>query len=117
VADLSPYLQQGVQDLATLFGLDWEQWSDDKQAQAATVLSIVTAMASSYTRTNGFTAGVPCDAIRCVVLTASARLITNPSGTLFAESEGPSSIEYRSSFTGWAAMELYVLNRFTTLAV
>ncbi|WP_237394359.1 hypothetical protein [Mycobacterium paraintracellulare] len=76
------------------------------------MLTIITAMASSYTRGQGFTAGVPNDEIRAVILTASARLISNTSGLTFSEIEGPSQIEYNSAFSGWTVGELVVLNRF-----
>ncbi|BCP10433.1 hypothetical protein MINTM020_25310 [Mycobacterium paraintracellulare] len=93
-------------DLQTLLG------STVSQEQATVVLTIITAMASSYTRGQGFTAGVPNDEIRAVILTASARLISNTSGLTFSEIEGPSQIEYNSAFSGWTVGELVVLNRF-----
>lgn len=84
--------------------------------QATAVLSIVTAMASAYTRGQGFTAGVPNGEIRAVILTAAARLASNTSGLLRDEAEGPSSVSYRSAFTGWTTAELYVLNRYRVRA-
>ncbi|WP_233465597.1 hypothetical protein [Mycobacterium intracellulare] len=76
------------------------------------MLTIITAMASSYTRGQGFTAGVPNDEIRATILTASARLISNTTGLTFSEVEGPSQIEYTSAFSGWTVGELFVLNRY-----
>lgn len=94
-------------DLQTLLG------STVSQEQATAVLAIITAMASSYTRGQGFTAaGMPNDEIRAVILTASARLISNATGLTFSEVEGPSQIEYTSAFSGWTVGELFVLNRF-----
>ena len=84
--------------------------------QGTAVLSIVTAMASAYTRGQGFTAGVPNGEIRAVILTASARLISNTTGLLYDELEGPSQISYRSAFSGWTVAELFVLNRYRVSA-
>lgn len=95
-----------VSDLAALTG------TAVSQDRGAAVLSIVTAMASSYTRGQGFTAGVPNDEIRAAILTASARLLSNATGLTFSEVEGPSQIEYTSAFSGWTVGELFVLNRF-----
>lgn len=82
------------------------------QEQGAAVLTIITAMASAYTRGQGFTAGAPNDEIRAVILTASARLISNATGLLYNQVEGPSQIQYSSAFSGWTVAELLVLNRY-----
>lgn len=86
------------------------------EEQGAAVLLIITAMASSYTRGEGFTHGVPAEAIRAVILTASARLIANARGLLLTESVGPEHIEFRSAFNGWTTGELLVLNRYRVRA-
>lgn len=99
-----------VDDLGALLG---RQVSEE---QGLTCLQVVTAMASAYTRGAGFTAGVPNDEIRAVILSASARLLSNPSGLAYDETEGPSSVSYRSAFNGWTAAELFVLNRFRVQA-
>lgn len=99
-----------VSDLAALTG------TAVSQEQGAAVLSIVSAMASAYTRGQGFTAGVPNDEVRAVILTASARLISNATGLLYNEVEGPSQIQYSSAFSGWTVGELFVLNRYRTRA-
>jgi hypothetical protein len=80
--------------------------------QASAVLGIVTSMAKSYVRGQGFSGGVPNDELAAVILTAAARLLSNPRGLLIDETEGPSSVSYRSAFTGWTVAELFVLNRF-----
>ncbi|BCO71430.1 hypothetical protein [Mycobacterium intracellulare] len=95
-----------VSDLAALTG------TAISQEQGAAVLTIITAMASAYTRGQGFTAGVPNDEIRAVILTASARLVSNATGLTYSETEGPSAIEYSSAFSGWTLGELFVLNRY-----
>ncbi|WP_234817799.1 hypothetical protein [Mycolicibacterium sphagni] len=86
-------------------------------AQGAVVLSIVQSMAESYTRSVGFTNGVPNPAIRAVILTAAARLLSNSRGLLFDEAEGPSSVSYRSAFSGWTLAEQAVLNRYRVRAL
>jgi hypothetical protein len=80
--------------------------------QGQAVLSIVTAMASAYTRGRGFFNGEPNADIRAVILSASARLLSNPRGLLYDETVGPESVSYRSAFTGWTVAELVTLNRY-----
>lgn len=99
-------------DLALLLGRQ-----DLDSGQAVQVLTIITAMASAYTRGVGFTNGEPNESIRAVILTASARLISNAAGLLRDETEGPSSVSYRSAFNGWTVAETYVLNRFRRLGL
>jgi hypothetical protein len=84
--------------------------------QGAAVLQVVTAMARSYTRNVGFTDGEPNDEIRAVILSASARLLSNPRGLLIDETKGPESVSYRSVFSGWTVAELFVLNRYRVTA-
>jgi hypothetical protein len=86
------------------------------EEQGSAVLSVITAMATAYTRDIGFTGGVPNDAIKAVILTGASRLISNSSGLLLDETEGPSSVSYRSAFTGWTISELGVLNRYRVRA-
>lgn len=99
-----------VSDLAALTG------RAVSTEQGTAVLTIVTAMASAYTRGLGFASGVPCDEIRAVILTASARLVSNASGLLYQESEGPSNISYSSAFEGWSIAELFVLDSYRVKA-
>lgn len=84
--------------------------------QGQAVLSIITAMASAYTRGQGFTNGVPNAEIRAVILAAAARLLSNPRGLLVDETEGPAAVSYRSAFTGWSVAESFVLNRYRVRA-
>jgi hypothetical protein len=104
-----------VENLGALLG--WVDPSDDQVDQANEVLGIVTAMASAMTRERGFTAGVPNEQIKAVILTASARLISNATGLLYTEVEGPSQISYASAFTGWTVAETYVLSRYRVSAL
>ena len=53
-------------------------------AIAGQALPIVTAMARSYTRDNGFIGSEPAEDIAAVILTATARLVSSP-----GQLEGP----------------------------
>ena len=70
--------------------------------------TIVTAMARSYTRDQGFTGDEPADDIAAVITTATARLVANPEQ--IATDVGAVSI--RGGFTGWTLAETFVLNRY-----
>ncbi|WP_235848002.1 hypothetical protein [Mycolicibacterium holsaticum] len=80
------------------------------------MLSIVASMAKSYCRANWADAEMPDD-VSAAVLTASARLLSNPSGLLRDETHGPESVSYRSSFTGWSVAERIVLDRYRVKAL
>lgn len=86
------------------------------QEQGNLVIQIVTSMASAYTRGVGFVAGVPNSDIRAVILTASARLISNSSTLLWDNAVGPESVSYRSAFTGWSLVERLTLDRYRVQA-
>jgi hypothetical protein len=85
--------------------------------QGNAVLAIVSAMAREHTRGRGFTAGVPNEGIRAVILTASARLLFNSTGLLYDEVHGPDSVSYRSAFNGWTLVERIVLDRYRVTAI
>ncbi|WP_099025628.1 hypothetical protein [Mycolicibacterium palauense] len=82
------------------------------ESQASAVLDVVTALAASYTRGLGFTGGEPNADVRCVILSASARLLTDTTQITADRSMGPFSVSYRAGFDGWTTAELYVLNRY-----
>lgn len=86
-------------------------------SQSEAVIGIVSALAASYTRGQGFTAGVPADDVRAVILSASARLLSDPTGNLRSETAGPFSKTYGNGFVGWTVAELAVLNRYRARAV
>ena len=75
-------------------------------------LSIVAEYAKSYTRGNGFdpVTGNPNDALAAVILTATARLIANPS-QLAGRSIGGLQLNYRP-WQGFTVGEQLVLNRY-----
>jgi len=81
-------------------------------SHAEAVIATVSAHAKSYTRGRGWdTEGNPYDDVRAVILTASARLLTNPTQITSERSMGPFSTSYRPN-DGWSTAELYVLNRY-----
>lgn len=73
-------------------------------------LEMVTAFARAYTRGRGFTDGVPADDIAAVIVTATARLIANPEGTI-TETVGSFAIRY-SDVQGFNLVEQMVLNSY-----
>jgi hypothetical protein len=96
-------------DLAALLGPDL----DVDTGQANAVLSIVTALAKSHTRDNGFDDdGVPNADVRAVILTASARLLAHPRQSALGETLGPQSATFGSGFQGWSLVEQSALNRY-----
>lgn len=85
--------------------------------QASAVIDVVTALASAYTRGQGFTEGEPGPDVRAVILSASARLIADTSQIMSEEAMGPFSVSYRAGFDGWSVAELAVLNRYRARAL
>ncbi|GAA2803050.1 hypothetical protein [Mycolicibacterium pallens] len=92
-------------DLAALAG------REVNHDQAEAIISIVTARAASHTRGRGFTAGVPADDIWSVILTASLRMLADPSGAVTEQRMGPFSVSLKP-FEGWTTSELMTLNRY-----
>lgn len=86
-------------------------------ALARETLPIITAMARSYTRGNGFTDGEPNEDIRAVIITATARLMTNPGQLAVDETVGSFSKSIRGGFAGWTLAETFVLNRYRVRAL
>lgn len=100
-------------DLTTFVGKEVpEDQAEAFAARAEAVIAIVSAMASSYTRGKGFTGGEPNNDVRAVILTASARLLTDTSQITSEHVMGPFSVRFRNGFEGWTVNELYVLNRY-----
>lgn len=96
-------------DLEAFLGLP----VDPVQAEAH--LGTVTAFARAYTRGRGFTDGEPTEEIAAVILTATTRLLTNPTGTI-SQSTGPFNIR-PGSFHGWNIVETLVLNSYRQRAM
>lgn len=73
---------------------------------------IIAAMARSYTRGQGWTAGPPvtvADDLAAVITTATARLLSNPAQS---EMEQVGPYTRRGAFNGWTLAETFVLNRY-----
>lgn len=100
-----------VSDLSGLLGETVDS------SRGAAVLSIVSAMAKAYTRGRGWTDDTPVEEIRAVILTASARLLSNSRGLQYSESAGPESVDYRSAFTGWTVPERICMDRWRVKAL
>ncbi len=93
------------------------QGSYTAEARFSAVLGIVSTLAKSYTRGHGWTDGQPAEDIDAVILTAAARLVTNPGQISAAEGMGGLTVDWRAGFTGWTLVELAVLNRYRDMAV
>lgn len=82
------------------------------------VVPLITTLAKSYTRGQGFTGNVPTNAdIEAVIVTASARLAANGSQLRQGTTAGIYTQDLRSSFEGWTLAELAVLNRYRKRAM
>jgi len=85
--------------------------------QANAVLGIVSAMASGYTRGQGFASGDPAPDVKAVILSASARLLADTSQIIQSEQMGPFVTQYVGDHAvQWSTAELYVLNRYRVMA-
>jgi hypothetical protein len=82
---------------------------------AGAAISVVTALAKAYVR--GGEDWETNDEIDAVIITAAARLVTNPSQLGNDETLGPFSRSLRGGFTGWTLAELAALNRYRKLAM
>lgn len=89
-----------------------QPYGDADYDKATAVIGVVAALAKSYTRGQGFTAGEAAEDIGAVILSASARLISDTSQNIQEQRQGPFSVSYREGFTGWTTAELSVLNRY-----
>lgn len=70
----------------------------------------VANLARAYTRGKGFVDGAPVDDIASVIVTATARLVTNPTLDK-SESIGSYSVS-AGSFYGWSLVEQSILNGY-----
>jgi len=77
-------------------------------------VAIVTAMVSAYTRGRGFVGGVPTDDLTAVIVTSTARLISNPTNDTSEQLGG--YVSRPGTLDGWTLPELAVLNRYRVRA-
>lgn len=83
-----------------------------------TVVPIVTVLAKSYTRGQGFDAGEPNQEIAAVIVTASARLAGNgPQLRRKRVDDVEDDYSPLSSSFGWSLAEQAVLNRYRVQAM
>lgn len=80
---------------------------------AGEIVPVVTVLAKSYVRDNGFTGAVPNDEIAAAIITASARLVANPEQL----STDVGSVSTRGGWQGWNLAELAVLHRYRKRAM
>src|SRR5687767_4459132 len=71
---------------------------------------LVTAFVRSYVRGQGFDQYDDMEEdLRAVIITATARLVVNPSQQIF---EAADSYQARGSFSGWSLAEIGILHRY-----
>lgn len=87
-------------------------------ALAEQSVAVITAMARSYTRDRGFDEdGTPAEAVAAVILTATARLMSNREQLPSDTTAGPFSKRTYAGFNGWSLAETFVLNRYRKRAL
>lgn len=98
--------------------LDRKGCGDDPETDSgvAAAVETITALAKAYTRSRGFTAEGPNADIAAVIVTAAARLISNPRQFTYETHVGQSPRAWRGGFTGWSLAEQAALNRWRVRA-
>lgn len=81
-------------------------------ALAADHAGIISQMCLAYTRGGGFADGVPNDELAAVIVTAAARLVSNPQQVPY----DVGGLSIRGGFTGFSLAEYRVLNRYRAKA-
>ena len=77
-------------------------------ALAGVHLPLITEMARTHTRGVGFTDGIPNEAIAAVIVSATARITSNPASKQMDQA-GPFTTRY-TVFQGWSLLERSVLD-------
>lgn len=77
-------------------------------------LPLVASFVRAYTRGNGFTGQQATDELCAVIVTATARLVNNPTGDTL-QTAGPFTVR-PGVFNGFTLLEQLVLNRYRTRA-
>ncbi|VEG40301.1 Uncharacterised protein [Mycolicibacterium flavescens] len=86
------------------------------EASAEQAIPVVTTMVKAYVRGSG-EGWAPNEELEAVIVTAAARLITNPGGIPVDNQAGQFTHSLRGAFTGWTLAELAVLNRYRKRAL
>lgn len=84
-------------------------------ATAEQAIPVVTTMVKAYVR--GGPDWVANDELDAVIVTAAARIVSNPSGLSQDITAGPFTQSLRGAFQGWTLAELFVLNRYRKRAM
>lgn len=90
---------------------------DPNSTPVSTVVRLLTALARSHTRGNGFDGDEPNAEIAAVITLAAARLAANGSQLNHTTTLGPIATDLRGGFVGWSVAELTVLNRYRVRAL
>ncbi len=77
---------------------------------AEQTIPIVTVMVKAYLRGTGD--WEPNDELEAVIVTAAARMVSNPGQLPYDLATGPFTNPVRGAFQGWSLAELFVLNRY-----
>lgn len=78
--------------------------------QVTAQLGTVTAMVKAYVRGNGFTGDVPATDLAAVIVSATARAVSNPAHAEHLAA-GPFTVR-PGSFNGWTLPELAILHGY-----
>lgn len=84
-------------------------------ATATQAIPVITTMVKAYVR--GGAGWESNDELDAVIVTSTARLITNPGQIPIDQSTGDFGQSLRGAFTGWTLAELAVLNRYRKRAI
>ncbi len=84
-------------------------------ATAEQAIPVVSTMLRAYVR--GGAGWESNDELDAVIVTAAARMVSNPSGLAHDDTAGPFTRSVRGAFQGWTLAELFVLNRYRKTAL
>ena len=101
-------MQLLVFDLLDYLGDNGQQGQQLDKVQSH--LNTVTAMVKAYTRGRGFTDGIPADDLARIIISSTARLISNPTHTVTSQIDDY-SVRHAIS-DGWTLPELAVLHTY-----
>jgi hypothetical protein len=82
---------------------------------AEQAIPIVTVMVKAYVRGTGD--WEPNDELEAVIVTAAARMVSNPGQLPYDTTAGVFTHSVRGAFQGWTLAELFVLNRYRRRAL
>ena len=80
------------------------------EATAEQAIPVVTVMVKAYVR--GGDTWETSDELDAVIVSAAARMVSNPTGLAHELTAGAFTHSVRGSFQGWTLPELFILNRY-----